>query len=136
VAARTLRLEEFRETLEAVRTLPGLGPEMDALWDLRDLGPDHPVLEVEELKVLILTYGRDWARTPRTRAAILVSRTVDYGMARMGMVLMDQDAPDRVMVFRTLPEAHSWLEHGVLPIDLWGSSSPTPFLKPDCSRPA
>jgi len=125
VVTQTLRLDEFRETLQAVLDLAGLEPEMDELWDLRDLLPDHPALEVDELKALVYSCGRDWARTTKARAAIVVSRTIDYGMARMGEMLMDWEAPNRVMVFRSLIAADRWLEDGTLPGDPWGSVSPT-----------
>lgn len=97
VVTQTLRLDEFRETLQAVLDLAGLEPEMDELWDLRDLRPDHPVLGVEELKALVYSCGRLWARTTKARAAIVVSRTIDYGMARMGEILVELRA-------RRLPE--------------------------------
>lgn len=127
VVTQTLRLDEFRDTLQAVLELTGPEPEMDELWDLRDLRPDHPVLGVEELKTLVHTCDRDWAKTTTARAAIVVSRTIDYGMARMGQTLMEMKAPDRVMVFRSVRTAHRWLEDGTLPGDPWGSAYPPSF---------
>ena len=125
VVTQTLRLDEFREALQAVLDFAGPEPAMDELWDLRDLRPDHPVLGVEELKTLVYSCDRDWARRTTARAAIVVSRTVDYGMARMGQTLMEMKAPDRVMVFRCVKTARRWLEDGTLPGDPWGTAYPT-----------
>lgn len=111
-ASRTLSLNEAKDALGAAIDPAGLEPQRNVLFDLRDLRPDHPVLGTEELKALVTSYGSVWARATNARAAIVVSREVDYGMARMGQILMDRYAPNRMMVFRSLCAAHRWLEDG------------------------
>ena len=130
---------EGREALNVVQGVLGASDpaaSLDEIWDLRGLPAEHPPLRVDHLKDFIGTHGRAWVETTTARVAIIVTRTIDYGMGRMGQALIENMAGDRVMVFRSSKAAHRWLEDGDSTWDSWGFSPVAHPSEKDDSRTA
>jgi len=97
------------EFLSALRDYPGLDPEMGVVWDLRGLAPDGPALSGLDVRALARDPGRMWARLGDSRLALVTSRGVDFGLARMFSTLMETVAPARVRAFQEMDRARDWV---------------------------
>ena len=77
------------------------------LWDLRELveGPDS----TSELRNAAAWVKRSQETWGGTRVAILVSRDVDFGIARMYQAFAEQIDVE-YQIFRDRDEAQAWLE--------------------------
>ncbi len=74
-------------------------PEFGAVVDMRNIDDDL-------ITPAFLTQIRHSVFAEQSRRAFVVSRAVDYGMARMYQLMLGSDVID---VFRVLGEAYEWL---------------------------
>jgi hypothetical protein len=99
------------ELLRAYRLLLD-GPPTKSLWDLSSATTARiPAEDVRDLAddVRRITRGR----RPPGRSAVVCSRGVDYGLARMfSMLLDDTEQPLKLAVFHELRDARAWLSAG------------------------
>jgi hypothetical protein len=85
---------------------PGIDPGVDQLIDLR--GIDAAAVLSDTIRRLAEIF-RDYDPVPaRAKLAIVASRDVLFGMARMYEVYRDRDS-DSIGVFRDIEEARRWL---------------------------
>ena len=99
---------ELRKTLAAFYRSSGYEPGMNSLWDLRDA--DFSSVMPAEVQSVMDTVRGNWGKGERGRAALLVTRDLDYGLSRMYELLMDGRTSGEIMVFRKKEEAAAWLE--------------------------
>ncbi len=102
-----LGFDELRATLDALYQAPDFRPEQAALWDLREADlTSFSTVEVALIAELVRQH-RETIRAPK--AALVVSRDADFGMARMFEIQVAGDSPGNVRVFRDLEKATSWV---------------------------
>jgi hypothetical protein len=82
--------------------------EMDSLWDLREL-MGLSSLDSSHLDILVQVVAKKWTPNTPRRAALVVSRTVDYGLARMYEMRLASKSKNRIHVFNDYDEAVIWL---------------------------
>jgi len=87
---------------------PDYDPEMNVLWDLRQLN-GLSALATSELSRLIAFVSRRWVSSQPRRAALVVSRMVDFGMARMYEMRMESVSRQEIRVFTDFEQARQWL---------------------------
>jgi hypothetical protein len=87
---------------------PDYDPEMNVLWDLRQLD-GLSGLATSELSRLVTLVSRRWISSQPRRAALIVSRTVDFGMARMYEMRMESVSRQEIRVFTDFEQARQWL---------------------------
>jgi hypothetical protein len=100
-------LEDILEALQAIYALPDYRADANVLWDLREA-------ELEGFSKGAVHYlanfvGKNWVKQETTRAALVVARDVDYGLARMYEQLLQTQNVGQVMIFRDVDEAMDWL---------------------------
>lgn len=111
VLMRTVRgaisFEEFTRVIEETLVHPDFRPGMDSIWDLRQA--DLTNLTREDMRRIVEYIERqDETRGTGYKAALVVSREVDYGFTRMYKTYAD-GLPVRLDIFRSLEEARAWL---------------------------
>ena len=87
---------------------PDYDPEMNVLWDLRQLD-GLSGLATSELSRLVALVSRRWVSSQPRRAALVVSRMVDFGMARMYEMRMESVSRQEIRVFTDFEQARQWL---------------------------
>ena len=106
-----LRFEEVRDTLEALYASPDFDPAMNALWDVRDANLTD-ISSDDVRKIAQLVSGRR-PKEGFSRVALVVSRDVDFGLARMYEMQLEDGSHSAVRVFRDIGEAMTWLGQGL-----------------------
>ncbi len=92
------------EIMEHQRKLladPAFVPDFNQLFDLRDLQSHTATTSDLQLMAQQEVFG------PGSRRAIVVSKDVHYGMARMFEMM--RQGPEKIAVFRDIDEARRWL---------------------------
>jgi hypothetical protein len=86
-----------------------LFPDMKAIWDLRDADLSKMVSEdVQKLRDVVV--GK-WGMDERRRAALIVSRDIEFGLSRMLEMLLGEKISGKVMIFRDYDEAMKWIKN-------------------------
>jgi hypothetical protein len=102
-----LQLEELRNALKAVYEGEDFDPGKDVLWDLQDA--DLTAFSSADIKHISGLVKQHWGKSSSSRAALVVSRDVDFGLARMYEQLLDTGSTGVVRVFRDYEKAIDWL---------------------------
>ena len=103
----TIDVDQIKEMLSALYNSPDYDPNMNALWDLR--AADFTSVTTEQITSLTGMVEKYWGKGGQGKAALIVSRDLDYGLSRMYEMLLSGSSPDKVMVFRDYDEAENWL---------------------------
>jgi hypothetical protein len=81
---------------------------MEVLWDLREtkgLG----AIKTHHLDKLVNIVSQKWETSRPRRAALVVSRMVDFGLARMYEMRLENKSKNEIRVFNNFEEALHWL---------------------------
>ena len=100
-------VDRLTEMLSALYQSPGYDPNMNALWDLR--AADFTAVTSEQISSVTGLVEKFWGKEGEGKAALIVTRDLDFGLSRMYEMLLSGASPDRVMVFRDYDEAEKWL---------------------------
>jgi hypothetical protein len=96
---------EMIASLEASMRHPDFRPGMDSLTDMREFAQKSDSADIRQFAGFLLD---QIDLVAGTRAAVVVSRTVDYGFTRMLQALVDVPGIS-VAVFYDIDEAEQWL---------------------------
>jgi len=102
-----LSKNKLLESLGKLYTAPDFQPDMDVLWDLREA--DLSVFSTVDIELVRDFVGARWGTGGSSRAALVVSRDVDFGLSRMFEMLLESHTTSKVQVFRDMDEALEWL---------------------------
>jgi hypothetical protein len=86
-------------------------PGACSLWDLR--GAEIREFTKTEIRDVVDFVSQNRGAPPGTCAALVVSRSLDYGLARMYEQMLVASSDVNVMVFMDIEEARAWLKRGV-----------------------
>ena len=102
--------EELEDALGEVYGRPDFLPDADTLCDLReaDLGQFSRTV----VKGVVDYVAKYRGAQPGARTAVVVGRDLDFGLARMYEQMLVASTDVRVMVFRDIEEARTWLRSG------------------------
>jgi hypothetical protein len=103
----TLTLKELLEKLKEVYSEPDYRPEMDVIWDLReaDLSP----FSTSDIRKVGDYVSGHWGAESGSKAALVVSRDLDFGLSRMYEFFLESRTSSEVQVFRDYDEAMDWI---------------------------
>lgn len=102
-------VEAYGAALARSAQTPGFRPDSHTVWDLRQA--DLADVQAEDLRQAVATHARHRARSEGARSAIVVTREVDYGVARMFQAFAD-DLPQEFRLFRNMDTALGWAATG------------------------
>ena len=103
-----INVDELIEKLEKFYKSSNYDPKMNSLWDLRDA--DFSSVTSKQVHSAMEMVKKNWSQEGTVRAALLVSKDLDYGLSRMYAILMDGATSGKVMVFRNYDEAVKWIK--------------------------
>lgn len=102
----TFDLTHWRAVLDGLPGVPGFGPNVDTIYDVREAGFCFSAVEIRHL---VDDISRAVARrAPGIRVAFAVRRDLDFGISRMIQTLCD-GMPLEAMTFRSMEEAERWV---------------------------
>ena len=107
VVTGKLSLAEVSSRLGELYEDKDFDPDMHVLWDLR--GADVSSFTREDIIQLKDFVKKRWGLKGRSRAAFVVSKELDYGLARMYGILLEFDSSNEVRIFNTPEEAEGWI---------------------------
>ena len=96
--------DDVSRTLKAVNSEPEFRPELNVLWDLR--GAALKMFSSSDVGKVVDVVRGNWTGA---RAALVVARDADFGLARMYELQHDTAASGEIRVFRDLEEAKAWV---------------------------
>ena len=103
-------LDEIMSTLRQLYASADFDADLNVLWDWRSANVG--AISFEEAKYISDFAGHHWGTSGTSRAAFVVARDEHYGLARMFELLLDSRSSSKVMVFRDLEKALTWLAEG------------------------
>jgi len=110
VATGAFTLDELESELRDAYSRPDYRPEGNSLCDLRKAGA--VTFTGEEIQRIVETVLKHRGAPPGARTAIVVTRDLSFGLARMFAHQLEAKSHSDVMVFRDMDEAAAWLKGG------------------------
>lgn len=98
-------IDEMIASIQATLQHPDYRPGMRDLTDLREHVHKATRQDIERLAQWIIGHAEE---VPSTKAAVVVSNMVSYGMTRMLQMHLDE-LPSEIAVFYDIDEAKRWL---------------------------
>lgn len=101
----TPKVSDIRHTIEALLDHPDHLDGMDEIWDFREASLTFSANELEDLALFVNQHLDKLAR----HTALVVSKDLEYGIARMWSAYAEAKAPQVRHIFRDMEEALDWL---------------------------
>jgi hypothetical protein len=105
-------IDALFESLSEMYTSLPINTEMNVLWDLR-AAEGIASLATNQLDKLIGLVGKTWGKKGKNKAALVVSRQVDYGLARVYEQQLEMHSPSVVKVFKDIKKAVQWIDQEI-----------------------
>ena len=83
--------------------------DMNVLWDFRAT-EEIARVSLSELNKIITLVGRKWSKQGVRKAALVVSRRVDVGLARRYEQSVEAHSNSKIKVFTDIKKAVSWID--------------------------
>ena len=87
---------------------PDFDDSLHSLWDF-SLAEGIDNLTTEEVRALVLLVASKWNTSSRVRSALVVTRELEYGLARMYEIQLSAMSDIEIRVFKELDEAKKWV---------------------------
>ena len=107
VVTGAIDVHELINVLQAIYDARDFDPEMNVFWDLQNA--DSSAVSSDDVYTLQKYVSNKWGQGGYSRAALVVSREVDFGMSRMYQIMMEGNNPSKIKVFKDFHEAEQWL---------------------------
>jgi hypothetical protein len=101
----------FKSLSEMYTSLP-MNADMNVVWDLR-AAEGIGSLVTSQLDKLIGLVSKTWGTKGKQKAALVVSRQVDFGMARVYEQQLEIHSSSVVRVFKDIKKAVQWIDQEV-----------------------
>ena len=98
-------IDELRDALGKITTSTEFPPNVNALWDLRNLDFSRLNADFGEA---IISAREENSKRGNSKIALIAEDDLDYGMSRMYQMLSD-NLPQKISVFRDTDIAENWL---------------------------
>ncbi len=87
---------------------PGFDNSLHSLWDLSQADGISD-LSTDEVRSLVLLVSSKWNSEVRVRAALVVSRELEFGVARMYEIQLSASSENKIKVFKDVEDAIDWV---------------------------
>lgn len=94
--------------LEDIYMDPEFDPELNSLWDMTSLA-GLQLITPDELKKLVAYVSKERSQYGALKTAVVVSKKIDAGIARVYEMIMKSDSYNEVMVFKDRAKAEEWI---------------------------
>lgn len=87
--------------------------DMNVLWDFRS-SEDIASVSLSELNKIISLVGRTWGTKGQSKAALVVSKRVDFGLARLYEQSVESQSKSKIKVYTDIKKAIKWIDQNSL----------------------
>ncbi len=87
---------------------PGFDPELNSIWDMTKLA-GLQLISPEQLKDVVAYVTKVRSKHGSLKTALVVSKKIDFGIARVYELSMKPDSNNEVMVFKDVKKAEEWI---------------------------
>ena len=101
-------ISELTNCLKEIYNSSDLDPDMNVFWDLQKA--DLSRISTEEVSAFMKYVSSQWGAGGTSKAALVVSRDLEYGMSRMYEMMMGGATSSKIAVFRDIDKAKEWIE--------------------------
>jgi hypothetical protein len=95
-------------SLEDIYDDPEFDPELNSVWDLTKLA-GLQLLEPDQLKQLVAYVYKERSQYGAIKTALVVSKKIDFSIARVYELSMKSSSNNEVMVFKDVDKAMEWI---------------------------
>jgi len=108
VVRGVIDVRELGEYLKGIYATSDSYSEMSVFWDLQEA--DFSSVTSEDVRSFMAYAGKIWGKEGKSRAALVVSRDLDFGMTRMYQIMMEGKTSSAIEVFKDKNKAKEWIE--------------------------
>ena len=101
-------ISELTESLKEIYNSPDFDSELNVFWDLQQA--DFSSISSEDVRSFMEYVVKLWGTGGKSRAALVVSDNLGYGMSRMYQMMMEGATSSEVAVFKDTNKAKEWIE--------------------------
>ena len=105
-------IDALFESLSEMYTSLPMNADMNVVWDLR-AAEGIGSLATNQLDKLIGLVGKTWGTKGKNKAALVVSRQVDFSLARMYEQQLEMHSPSVVRIFKDIKKAVQWIDQEI-----------------------
>ena len=99
-------------TLEDIYGDPDFDPELNSVWDLTGVAGVQ-LITPDQMKELVIYVSSQRSQYEAIKTALVVSKKIDFGIARVYELSMKSDTNNEVMVFKDLDKAMEWIQESI-----------------------
>jgi hypothetical protein len=100
-------IQALKDFLKKLYDTPEFNPNMNVIWDLGEA--DFSEVSSSDVRSVMDLVGKYWGVGGKSKAALVVSEEVGFGLTRMYEILMSSATTSKVMVFKNMEEAREWM---------------------------
>jgi hypothetical protein len=104
----TFEFDALYSALEDIYDDAEYDPELNSIWDMRKL-VGLQLIKPEQLKKLIEFVSKERSKYALIKSALIVSKNIDFGIARVYELSMKSGSNNEVKVFKDIDKAMDWI---------------------------
>jgi len=108
VVTGRIDVREVAEYLKRIYASSDSNSEMSVFWDLQTA--DFSAVTSEDIRSLMAYVGKIWGKGGKSKAALVVSNDLDFGLSRMYQIMMEGATSSAIEVFKDIDAAKEWIE--------------------------
>jgi hypothetical protein len=105
----TFEFDALYSTLEDIYDDPEFDPELNSVWDLTEVAGIQ-LIEPDQLKRVVAFVAKERSIHGSIKTALVVSKKIDFGIARVYELSLTANSNNDVMVFRDFEKALEWIK--------------------------
>jgi len=94
--------------LQDIYSDPDFNPELNSIWDMTKLA-GLQLISPEQLKDVVAYVTKVRSKHGSLKTALVVSKKIDFGIARVYELSMKSDSNNEVMIFKDVTKAEEWI---------------------------
>jgi hypothetical protein len=107
VVRGAIDVSELAEYLKGLYAATDSYSEMNVFWDLQEA--DFSAVSGDDVRTFMAYVGKIRGQGGESRAALVVSNDLDFGLSRMYQILMEGATSSAVEVFKDKDKAKQWI---------------------------
>ena len=108
VVEGSININELAKFLKNLYNSDEISPSLNVFWDLRKA--DFSKVSSSQIRNFTEFIGKNWGIGGKNKAALIVSKDLDYGLSRMYQMLMDNVSQSKISIFKDMDEAEKWID--------------------------
>jgi hypothetical protein len=108
VVKGVIDVRDLAEYLKGIYASSDTNSEMNSFWDLQNA--DFSSVTSDDVRVFMGYVGNIWGKGGNSKAALVVSNDLDFGLSRMFQIMMEGATSSAIEVFKDIDAAKQWIE--------------------------